>query len=324
MFIPRATIVVMNPRRALFSLIAFFLTLPLLAVAQGLVPCGRNSDTGLNEACQICHVLQLINGVTTWLVGILSVAAAIMFVIAGFKLVTAGGNQDAWKQAKDMIVNVTIGFVIVLSAWLLIDLLMKSLLSDGNTAIGPWNQVQCVAQPVARTDPDFIKIEIIKAEDLAGAGISANPNLAPEQYAAGDCSPANLVSKGFTAEQSQVMSCIAQPESNCDNNADASNNGLNSSARGVFQIVYGYPDACHSLRLPECTAANGGVPLNCGKSDDYPGSACNRAASNFDCNAAAAKCLLNAESSGVAPGYQHWLADPRASVQAACVAKYAG
>ena len=316
----------MNPRRWLFSAIATSLAIPMVTFAQnraadgGLVPCG---DVG-EAPCQVCHFVDLANYTTNWLVGILSIAAAIMFLIAGYRLVTAGGNPSVMKSAKDMIVNVAIGFMIVLAAWLFIDFVMKSLLGgEGETAIGPWNGMECVDQPVNRTDSGSVG-PVGSAADLTAAGITADPSLAPEAYSAGDCSVSNLISHGFTPQQAQVMSCLAQPESGCDNNADASNNGLNSSARGVFQIVYGWDDDCHSLRIPECTAANGGVPLDCGASDDTPGSACNRAASNFACNAAAARCLLNGEAARVPAGYQHWLADHRASTQASCVARYAG
>lgn len=320
-----ATIVVMNLRSFFFSCVAVGINIPVLLFAQGLVPCGTNSASGLDQSCQTCHVMQLINGVAAWLVGILSVVVAIMIIIAGFRLLTANGNPSAISDAKGMIFNAFIGFAIVVAAWLLVDLFVKSLLSEETqTSMGPWNQIECVAQPSATTISDFLQIEILTAEDLAAAGRVGDPSVAPDLYPEGDCSPENLQAHGFTAQQSQVMSCLAQPESGCRNDADASENGLNSSARGVFQIVYGWPDDCHSLRLPECTAANGGVPLDCGASDDYDESPCNNAASNFACNAAAARCLLNGEAAGVAPGYQHWVADPRASVQAGCIARYAG
>lgn len=99
----------------------------------------------------MCHSVQLINEVTAWLVGLLSVVAAVMFVIAGLRIVTAQGNPSVLKDAKSMIVNVAIGFVIVLTAWLLIDLLLKTLLGDGEVAAGPWNTIACINQPTATT-----------------------------------------------------------------------------------------------------------------------------------------------------------------------------
>jgi hypothetical protein len=309
-------------RKVSLIIAAIFLTIPLVTFAAGLVPCGGDGE----PACQACYAVDLLNGVLDWLVAILSVVFALIVITAGFNLVTSTGNSAAKEKAKSMITNGFVGFVIVLAAWLLIDYGMRFLVADpGDTVpFGAWNSVECVAQPevnLLTTEIDFGTL--LTAADLAAVGIVADPSLAPGPYSAGDCSPANLVANGFTAAQAQVMSCLAQPESGCNNNADASDNGLNSSARGVFQIVYGWPDECHSLRLPECTAANGGVPLNCGASDDTPGSPCNNAASNFACNAAAARCLLNG-APGVPPGYQHWVADPRASVQASCISRYGG
>jgi len=148
----------MNVRRWFYSGVAMCLNVPIVLFARentGLVPCGGDGQ----EACQMCHSVQLINEVTAWLVGLLSVVAAVMFVIAGLRIVTAQGNPSVLKDAKSMIVNVAIGFVIVLTAWLLIDLLLKTLLGDGEVAAGPWNTIACINQPTADTNsvrlPDF-------------------------------------------------------------------------------------------------------------------------------------------------------------------------
>jgi hypothetical protein len=165
--LPRAAVLglhVMNARQFYFSGIAVLLQLPLFAYGAGLVPCGGDGE----EACQMCHTVQLINGVSAWLVGILSVVAAIMFILAGFKILMAGGNSSALQDAKSMITNVAIGFVIVLASWLLIDLMMKTLLGEEDAAIGPWNAISCVAQPESRTDPR--KLEALQAVQLEAGG----------------------------------------------------------------------------------------------------------------------------------------------------------
>ncbi len=114
----------------------------------GLVPCGGQGQ----EPCQACHVIDLTNGVIEWLVMVLGTLAAIIIVYAGFKLVVSGGNHHAREEAKSMITNMIIGYVIVLAGWLLIDTAMKALLDEGE--FGIWNQVQCVTQPdVLWTDP---------------------------------------------------------------------------------------------------------------------------------------------------------------------------
>ena len=144
----------MNSRLWFFSGVAFLLQVPLFVNGAGLVPCGGTGE----PACQTCHALGLVNSINSWLVGILSIVAAILFVIAGFRIVTAQGNPSVLKAAKDMIVNAAIGFAIVLAAWLLIDLLMKTLLDDSSGEIGPWNTIACVAQPDATTVPGRVVV----------------------------------------------------------------------------------------------------------------------------------------------------------------------
>ena len=140
----------MQQRRSILAIVALMvMVLPLLAFAQGLVPCGD----GGRAACQFCHVAQLMNNVIGWLVAFLTVVAAILFAVAGLRLVTSSGNQAAKESAKKIITNTIIGYVIVLGAWLLIDFGMKSLLSaEGQARFGTWNAIQCVAQPRAAVE----------------------------------------------------------------------------------------------------------------------------------------------------------------------------
>lgn len=131
--------------KRLFPLILLaILLIPTITIAAGLVPCGGPGES----ACQLCEFITLIDNVVDWLVKILSIVVAIVFVVSGLQLVTSTGDVSAKESAKKRIINTVIGFVIVLSAWLLIDLGMKSLLATGNASLGPWNAIQCTAQPV--------------------------------------------------------------------------------------------------------------------------------------------------------------------------------
>lgn len=116
---------------------------PETTPSRGLVPCGGTGQ----EPCQACHVIDLTNNVIGWLVIILGSIAAIIIIVAGAKLLTANGNQRAMEDAKSMINNMIIGYVIVLAGWLLVDTVLKAVLNEGQ--YGVWNQVQCVDQPVA-------------------------------------------------------------------------------------------------------------------------------------------------------------------------------
>jgi len=75
--------------------------------------------------------------------------------VSGIRLVLSTGNAAEKEAAKKMITNTFIGFVIVLAAWLLVDLVMKMLLVGGGGSIGiggapgAWNTIQCEVQPAS-------------------------------------------------------------------------------------------------------------------------------------------------------------------------------
>lgn len=122
------------------------LVVPTAASAAGFIPCGGDGQ----PECQACHFVELGNKLIVWLIGILMVVFAFIMATAGWGLVTSGGNPQAKTAAKDKFTNAIIGLVIVLAAWLLIDTLMKMLLTPGAkslTTLGPWNQVECTKQP---------------------------------------------------------------------------------------------------------------------------------------------------------------------------------
>ena len=128
------------------SVAAFLFVLPMSVSAAGLVPCGGATE----RPCQTCDVVVLTNNVVSWLVMILGTIAAILIVVAGVRLVTSGGNMSAKEQAKSSMTNLIVGYLIVLSAWLVLDYGLKALLvQDGAKSFGVWNEVSCVDQPIA-------------------------------------------------------------------------------------------------------------------------------------------------------------------------------
>jgi len=108
--------------------------------------------SGVN--CSSCNLVQLGNGVIKWLIGFLFVIFAIILAWAGFGLVTSGGNTQARDEAKEKITNVIIGIIIVFSAWLIVDTIMRGLVGeDGRegqveyvTGWLFWATVQCQEQ----------------------------------------------------------------------------------------------------------------------------------------------------------------------------------
>jgi len=225
----------MNIRQLYFSGLAMLLQIPVFVYADGLVPCGGDGE----EACQMCHAVQLVVGTTGWLVGILSIVAAILFIVAGFRILTAQGNPGVLQQAKSMIVNVAIGFVIILSAWLLIDLLMKTLVGEGMSEVGPWNRIACVDQPESEVIPAFVGFPTPNSSrgTAYDTGVGIDPTILTgiANLSADEADAAIVVAAaqaGLDAEQVRNMQALMRVESGgCRNNVSP------VGALGCMQIM---------------------------------------------------------------------------------------
>lgn len=115
--------------------------LPEVVVAQGT---GLVSCTGTD--CSACSLAEMANTIIIWLFGMFFVLFAGLMTVAGFGLVTSKGNQSALEAAKSKFSNAIIGLLIMMSAWLIVDTIMKGLLKGGTGEIqgwGPWSKVEC-------------------------------------------------------------------------------------------------------------------------------------------------------------------------------------
>lgn len=95
-----------------------------------IVPC-----TGVN--CTVCDLATLAQNIINTGIFVFVFFSAMMFAYAGFLYLTneAIGGQN---EARSIFKNVAIGLVVLLSAWLLVDTLMKAVLGG---SFGPWNNV---------------------------------------------------------------------------------------------------------------------------------------------------------------------------------------
>ncbi|MBP6881156.1 MAG: hypothetical protein KBC35_00845 [Candidatus Pacebacteria bacterium] len=120
------------------------IVVPMVSFAD-FIPCDGSSANG-GIACTECHFVQMGNTILKWLIGVLFAVFAVVAAMGGFGLVTSGGNQQALEDAKEKLKNALIGLIIVLAAWLLVDTVMRGLLSSGTDDIkgyGPWSEVKC-------------------------------------------------------------------------------------------------------------------------------------------------------------------------------------
>jgi Type IV secretion system pilin/NlpC/P60 family len=128
------------------SILFIVIIFPTLASAQtalGFLNCN-------GPDCSACNVVYSANKLIVWLVGMLFVVFAVLMVKAGFGLVTSGGNKAALDSAKSTFTNAIIGLIILLSAWIIVDTMIRGLGVTNVDRSGPlpWSEVQCQSQTV--------------------------------------------------------------------------------------------------------------------------------------------------------------------------------
>jgi len=103
---------------------------PAVVFAQGLVPC----DGTATNPCGFDQFITLIQNIINFLTFNVAVPlVAIAFAWAGIIMLSAGGDTGKITQAKEIFGSVLIGFLITLSAWLIVSTLLGVLLG-GNVA----------------------------------------------------------------------------------------------------------------------------------------------------------------------------------------------
>jgi len=115
----------------------------------GLVPCGtlKDSEGNIQNPCKVCHLMTGIKGLVDWGVNTLAVPVAVAMVVYGGVMMTVAGvstNPGNIEKGRNAIKYAIEGMVIVFAAWLIVDTILKALLSGGTGNIvdwGPWNQI---------------------------------------------------------------------------------------------------------------------------------------------------------------------------------------
>ena len=92
---------------------------------------------GFANPCDMCDLVGLANNIISFAIYLAVIVATIMFIVAGLKYVTAGGDPSKISSAHKIFRNVFIGLVLVLTAWLIIELIMTTFLKD---SFGFWNK----------------------------------------------------------------------------------------------------------------------------------------------------------------------------------------
>jgi len=96
--------------------------MPVDVQAQGFVPCASQP-----RGCLLNDIDRVASIILYWIIGIAVTVAAIMFAYAGVLYLSAGGSSEQLSKAHGIFKNVFIGLILVLAAWLMIDLLIDVL-----------------------------------------------------------------------------------------------------------------------------------------------------------------------------------------------------
>lgn len=116
----------MATKAAAILLSALFL-IPIISLGQetGLVPC-EGPD------CNFASIVELADRIMDFLLFYIAMpAATLLFLYAGFLYASAGAKPSNVKKATEIFQNVFWGFILALSAWLIVNLITTSLLKPG-------------------------------------------------------------------------------------------------------------------------------------------------------------------------------------------------
>ncbi|MBI5005223.1 MAG: hypothetical protein HZC03_01310 [Candidatus Lloydbacteria bacterium] len=107
------------------ALFLLMVLIPMFFVsAAGLVPCGGSGQ----DPCTLSSFFVLIKNIIDFLLrDIATPLAAVTFAVAGWMYLTAAGDAGKIKSAHELFKNVAIGFIIALSAWLVVNAILAGL-----------------------------------------------------------------------------------------------------------------------------------------------------------------------------------------------------
>lgn len=118
----------------LFSGMLFFPISMAFAAEHGIIPCDGTEVTVVNGqtvyGCTFEHFVKLAQNLINTLILISIPLTAIAFSWAGFLMVTSAGSEEKIKHGKAIFGKVLVGFLFILSAWLIVYTITTALLNN--------------------------------------------------------------------------------------------------------------------------------------------------------------------------------------------------
>ncbi len=239
---------------ALLFAVAIAIVLPSIALAAsnpqgfaGLVPCGVSSDPSVATECEACNLVQLIQNVITFLIGLSVPLAMGMFAWAGVLYFTSATNTENIGKAKNIFKSTAFGFALALASWIIVNTILFTVLDSNQYPNSSWFRVDCtkLERPIDKQISDVLNKHLLPVpevsyvsgytnsigcppgstmktapyggtaycEDVNGKISDTLAVQAPLSNGVGYCNSSNL---GAFGSNSSVMSCILQRESSCN------------------------------------------------------------------------------------------------------------
>ncbi len=117
----------------------------LTAFTLFLLPVVAHAQFGpiVPEACRSCPcgfggVLAIIQNLVNFAIGLAIIVMTLILVWGGILYITSPANPENRSKANKMLINAVVGLLITLSAWLVVDFVMKTLYGG---EFGPWNSI---------------------------------------------------------------------------------------------------------------------------------------------------------------------------------------
>jgi len=107
---------------------------------RGVVPCSGPEGVG-GTPCDYNTLITGVQRLLTYLIYLATLIAVVMFVWAGFILITAGGNPGKKDQAKGIFKGTAIGFLFVIGAWLIVSTILGFFANDETKADLPFENI---------------------------------------------------------------------------------------------------------------------------------------------------------------------------------------
>jgi hypothetical protein len=105
---------------------------PVLSLANPYLPliqCGHKDASGVMNTCDFNDAVDTINRIINWIISLAGVIFTVSAVWGGFLYLASGTSLGDKERAKKILWNSLLGFVIILSAWLIIFTLLNALVA---------------------------------------------------------------------------------------------------------------------------------------------------------------------------------------------------